>query len=344
TSTFIGDADPVRLSGIAANYAVANGQFHSLPTAPVAVGAGGVRTTADDFARWLENFWTGRAGGKDVMRKMAEVPKLPNGALVDYGGGITLAAYRGLDRLEHGGSWDGFRSKMAVYPAEHFGVVVLCNRSDAGTTPRIDDVSDVYLGGLMKGPKAESSEVLQLRPLKGIAVEEAPLGAYRDKVGAEYLRIVAGPGDTRVLEYRNERRTLKLVEPGIYRADALTPFPGFDIYVAFDARGLNMSYGGDYDRFDHVEDWAPGDLTRYAGTYWSDEAQAHMTLSVKDGVLYAQMGARSAPLKPGRRGEFAFGRGGLEVPAEGPADELKVELYGLRGMVYRRLPPSAPGA
>lgn len=333
TSTSIADVDLAKNKVQAVSYRAADGGFQPVPaTVQAWVGAGAVRTTANDFARWLQNYWTGRAGGKDVMARMSDLPKLQNGAPADYAAGLTVAHYRSLARLEHGGSVEGFRNKMVVYPAQRFGAVVLCNRSDAATTPRIDAVSDAYLDGIAPTPKALTTEIQKASAADNIDVAQAQTGFYRDVRYAEYLRLL--PGGT--IAYRGERRQLTNVAPGVYRADELAAFPGFQIYIGFKRDRLNMAYGGEFDRFDHVADWAPGDLSRYVGSYWSDEAQAHFNITMKDGVLTGQVGSRSVPMAPGRVGEFIYGRGAIAVPAEGPADSVTVEVFGLRGIRFER--------
>lgn len=334
TSTFVGDDDP-RGRGLAVSYRPSGSGFQPVPDATGQwIGAAGVRTTAADFARWMGNFWTGKAGGRDLIARMQAVPALANGAPADYAAGLTLASYRGLRRLEHGGSVAGFRHKMAIYPAQGFGAVVLCNRADAATTPRIDAVSDLYLGRTARQPKALTTEIQQTQGAQNLDVAQAPTGFYRDRRYAEYLRLEPGG----VLAYRGETRPLQKVADGVYRADELKAFPGFQIYIGFKPGGLDMAYGGELDRFDHVPDWAPGDLSRFVGTYWSEEAQAHLVLSLRDGRLISRIAGRTLPLTPGQPGEFIYGRGALAVPAEGPADWVAIEVFGLRGIRFVRQP------
>lgn len=339
TSTTVGAAPASAKSHLAVSYRAGKAGFEPVTfTTPLWIGAGGVRTTAHDFALWMENFWTGKAGGKRLMKAMAKVPGLRNGEPSDYAAGLTLARYRGLTRLEHGGSVDGFRHKMAVYPAQRFAAVVLCNRADAATTPRIDAVSDTYVEAAAKAPKALTTEIQQVRAGDNVALAQAPTGFYRDRRYAEYLRLLPGG----VLSYRGEKRQLTEVAPGVYRADELAGFPGFQIYIGFKAGSLTMAYGGELDRFDHVPDWSPGDLSRFTGTYWSEEAQAHLKVELRDGALVSQIAGRTVPLSPGKPGEFIYGRGAVAVPADGPADYVILEVFGLRGIRFQRQPAGTP--
>src|SRR5262249_4760671 len=157
---------------------------------------------------------------------------------------------------------------------------------------------------------------------------QAPLGLYRDVRYAEYLRLTRGADDAYGIAYRGENLRLTLSGPGVYCAGELASAPGFPLCIGFKSDALVMALGGEVDRFAHVPDWAPGDLSHWAGVYWSEEAQAHLTLSMRDGVLVSQFAGRTAPLTPGKPGEFSFGRGALDVPMEGPADHIIVQIFG----------------
>ena len=48
-------------------------------------------------------------------------------------------------RLEHGGSWIGFRSHIARHPGIGLTIVILANRSDLQPSRYIDPIADIYL-------------------------------------------------------------------------------------------------------------------------------------------------------------------------------------------------------
>jgi CubicO group peptidase (beta-lactamase class C family) len=46
--------------------------------------------------------------------------RLGDGWAIDYALGLTLDRYRGVRRVQHGGSWAGFRAMLARYPDQEF--------------------------------------------------------------------------------------------------------------------------------------------------------------------------------------------------------------------------------
>ncbi|MEQ1923657.1 MAG: serine hydrolase domain-containing protein, partial [Pyrinomonadaceae bacterium] len=65
------------------------------------VGATNLMTTAEDFAKWLNNFESGKVGGKELIAQMRETGYLNNGNKTDYGAGFDLETYRGLKTISH---------------------------------------------------------------------------------------------------------------------------------------------------------------------------------------------------------------------------------------------------
>ncbi|KAJ7624932.1 beta-lactamase/transpeptidase-like protein, partial [Roridomyces roridus] len=110
-------------------------------------GAGGVISSAHDMAIWLQALLregTNQANesvipasviqkvatGVTVYKPIAGYPEL---SPVVYGGGQMRGTYRGFEMIEHGGSIPGFKSQVARFPSENFGVAVLTNDEELGT-------------------------------------------------------------------------------------------------------------------------------------------------------------------------------------------------------------------
>ncbi|HXJ04267.1 MAG TPA: serine hydrolase domain-containing protein [Candidatus Acidoferrum sp.] len=117
-------------------------------------GDGAVHTSVEDLLKWDENFYSGQVGGKEFLAELQEHGKLNSGKVLDYAKGLFIGDYRGLHTVSHGGSWGGYRAELLRFPEQHFSVACLCNRSDANPTRRARQVSDIYLGSMMK-PKEE---------------------------------------------------------------------------------------------------------------------------------------------------------------------------------------------
>jgi CubicO group peptidase (beta-lactamase class C family) len=123
-------------------------------------GDGAVHTSVEDLLKWDENFYTGQVGGKIVLSELQEHGKLNNGKIMDYAKGLSVADYRGLRTVRHGGSWGGYRAELLRFPDQHFSVSCLCNVGNANPSRRANEVADIYLGSLMKprDPQKELNE------------------------------------------------------------------------------------------------------------------------------------------------------------------------------------------
>ncbi|KAJ7624937.1 beta-lactamase/transpeptidase-like protein [Roridomyces roridus] len=111
-------------------------------------GAGGVISSAHDMAIWLQALLqegTNQANETvipaSVIQKVATgvtvytpIARYPELSPVVYGGGQMRGTYRGFEMIEHGGSTPGFKSQIARFPSENFGVAVLTNDEDLGTS------------------------------------------------------------------------------------------------------------------------------------------------------------------------------------------------------------------
>ncbi|MEX2150433.1 MAG: serine hydrolase domain-containing protein [Steroidobacteraceae bacterium] len=86
--------------------------------------------------------------------------------------------------------------------------------------------------------------------------------------------------------------------------------------------------------------WQPRDLGRYAGVYFSAEANAHCALYLANGQLVVERCAEGAVLKPGKPGEFvdqdeSFA---LRFPDGGTGSGSFVyDRFGLRGLPFERV-------
>ncbi len=109
------------------------------------LGAGGVYATLGDFVAWARALDSKPPFSAAALRAAHTRTILNDGKIVDYGFGWTLDQYRGHARTTHGGSWVGFRTRIARYPDEGLTIVVLCNRSDGDTDHYVDSITDIYL-------------------------------------------------------------------------------------------------------------------------------------------------------------------------------------------------------
>ncbi len=109
--------------------------------------AGDINSNASDMGNWLLTWLNkGKLGQQQilpeqyVMEAMSPQVIMPTGYLpgeefqgmysASYGFGWIITNYKGLYRVEHGGSIDGFRSTVVIFPNEKTGIVVLTNQTN----------------------------------------------------------------------------------------------------------------------------------------------------------------------------------------------------------------------
>ncbi|MCY4399066.1 MAG: serine hydrolase [Gemmatimonadetes bacterium] len=119
-------------------------------------GATSLFTTAEDLARWLDNFRHETLGGPDVMETMKTRGILNGGDTIPYAHGLSVGEYRGLRTIGHGGADAGFRTQVNWFPAANTGVVVLTNVANGNPAGRARAVADVVLAGSF--PEEEGDE------------------------------------------------------------------------------------------------------------------------------------------------------------------------------------------
>ena len=121
-------------------------------------GATSLFTTADDLARWLDNFRHETVGGPEVMEMMTTRGVLNGGDTIPYAHGLCIGDHRGLRTVGHGGADAGFRTQAIWYPEANAGVVVLTNVANGNPGGRARQVAELVLAGVFPEGAPEEEE------------------------------------------------------------------------------------------------------------------------------------------------------------------------------------------
>lgn len=92
---------------------------------------GSLYLTVLDLARWDAALYGDRILKRESLREMWTPVRLANGARYPYGFAWDIEDQRGKPRIEHGGSWQGFRTHIARYLDNKLTVIVLTNLAEA---------------------------------------------------------------------------------------------------------------------------------------------------------------------------------------------------------------------
>ncbi len=114
-----------------------------------------LNTTADgalyfsvlDLAKWDAALYTEKLLKRSSLDEMWTVTKLKNGKpnSGSYGFGWEILRKNGRRVVDHGGSWQGFRTHISRYVDDKLTVVVLTNLAEADPDKITDHVASMYL-------------------------------------------------------------------------------------------------------------------------------------------------------------------------------------------------------
>ena len=124
-------------------YELRQGAWHAANNMLDHVGDGGLYSSVDDMFHWMGNFDAPKVGA-DVLSVMETPATLSDGKKAEYGMGLTLSRYRGLNVVEHNGGYAGYRTEDIWFPSERLSVVVLCNLGAVNPVQLARTISDLY--------------------------------------------------------------------------------------------------------------------------------------------------------------------------------------------------------
>jgi CubicO group peptidase (beta-lactamase class C family) len=97
-------------------------------------GAGGISTTAQDWAHWYDALNRGRLLSPRSMQAMFTAVTLPDGTNTGYGMGMEVDDFRGEPRRGHNGQTQGFVADYASFPNRRLGFLILADAYGAETS------------------------------------------------------------------------------------------------------------------------------------------------------------------------------------------------------------------
>lgn len=304
------------------------------------VGDGQVHTTVADLARWADNLLNGRVGGRALITRMREPYHLAAGQVVQYGTGLGLGTYRGVQTLRHGGDWAGFHSYLLVFPEQRFAVSTLCNWLESNPSRYSLEIADLYLEGALRRPDTPAEIVALRNVTRRDDVTQMPAGLYRNAARASYVRLVSPTGAAAV-EIGVASHALRSIEPRLYEIGE----SGDDRYAVFlppagtRRASIVIQESPEPIRYKLVDSGTA--QVQAAGTFASDESDAKFVLTQHSGRLVLSWRSQSFALEPMSAGEF-IGHGipeeeqefTLQVDPQG--NELRFFTDGLRAVRFTR--------
>jgi hypothetical protein len=238
-------------------------------------GDGAVDTTVGDLALWDRNYDHPVVGGQRLVDELQTQGILNDGTKISYAAGLEIGIYRGLRRVSHAGSWQGFRAEYERYPDQQLSLITLCNVANAEPGSRTSKVADILLAGKL-GPAPDRTPITlgddRLRPYAGLYWSE------RDN-------------DVRRIEFRDHKL---FVASGFVPGTELVPYADGEfglgpVTIRFRDNGgrpqmLLAAAGETLDRHEPAHP-TTDQLQALAGRYHSDELQVTWSVEMQAGKL-----------------------------------------------------------
>jgi len=169
-------------------------------------GEGGIVSTVDDMLRWLAHMARPTIGSAATWAAMKTSQILANGTSTGYGLGLMIGDYRGVETLNHWGSWTGGSAQMLKVPNADLDVVVLTNRYDAWAmllTERVLDACLPFLDPIREAIHSRASGTLR-SPTTGRVIQLVASSTFPWNRGAN--QFVSIDGLDMPLEYDEDRK------------------------------------------------------------------------------------------------------------------------------------------
>jgi CubicO group peptidase (beta-lactamase class C family) len=253
------------------------------------VGATSLFTTAEDMAKWVNNFDDGRVGGAKVIEQMHEQGVLNNGKKIDYAFGLVIGKHKGLKTVSHSGGDAGYRSHVVRFPEQKFAVVILSNLGSMNPSRLAAQVADIYLSDQISPEEPEDKKAEK----KGIEVDPTIYDAY---VGKYYIEpglvITITKEKNRLMSQTNGRPKVELIpESGIdYVVKGRDAKLTFLLNNIGKATKITFRTGDQVMKGDKFKPFVSTaqQLAEFEGDYYSPELGTTYSMVIQDGQLVAQ--------------------------------------------------------
>ena len=274
-----------------------DGGYQDQPKEFDGYGDGNLLTTVGDLARWDENFYTARLGGKAFVELIQQRGVLTSGKKIDYAFGLMPGTYRGLPTVSHGGAFKGFRTEFLRFPRQKLSVIVLGNLATINATDLAQRVADLYLASEFTVPLKGSPVAGAKRSAVNIkpALFDAYVGGYAMDNRPSYVLTFSREGDRFYSQPTGQGRVE--IFPS---SDTIFFLEAADAQITFyrDADGkvsrVTLHQGGDHRGGDLVahrlkSPYATVEaLAEFCGSYRSEELDTSFRIEVEQGQLVAR--------------------------------------------------------
>jgi CubicO group peptidase (beta-lactamase class C family) len=116
-------------------------------------GNGGLLSTVSDLLKWNDNITSGKLHAS-VFQLMQKPASLTDGRPINYGFGLFLNHFQGLEEISHSGATAGYRAWLGRIPSPGLSIAIICNAATADATGFAHKIANLYLDALPPQPPA----------------------------------------------------------------------------------------------------------------------------------------------------------------------------------------------
>jgi CubicO group peptidase (beta-lactamase class C family) len=254
------------------------------------IGDGGIFTSVEDIKKWDDAYYDSGLLDEAFWRMMTQRGILNSGDTIDYAAGLSIANYKGLKTVSHGGAFVGFRSNLIRFPEQRFSIVLFANRADANLNMAYQ-VADIFLhdqfstgtgagdAGDREPATASEAQEFELAQMTG-RYEVEPGIILEIGIENDSLHVVQAWNNSSYNVARTSGNTFQV--PGV----AEISFIFSELQDGFTGL-LTVDFSGDKTKCKRKKeiDISGMNLEEYCGNYFSTELDVTYSLFVENGML-----------------------------------------------------------
>ena len=295
------NADEI-IPGASTGYLDSDGRYLEARDIGGALGAGGVYTTLADMARWMAHLGRFEHGG-DQIRDLMTTPFVLNGGDdTNYGLGLMVNRFRGLERWQHGGGDIGHLSVFDYFPEHDAGYMIFANHHDIDSD-FIHAVAEAVLGDDLEPRKSSAEDMAESAAI----TEESEFtdslfdryaGRYELEIAPGFIMRFFRDDDRYMIQATGQPAfEIKPVAANVFTQDQVGARFVFHVEDDGSVRELTLHQNGEHRavRVDGEEGADILDFSVFAGKYLSRELETFYTIVVADS---GQLELRHRRFKP----------------------------------------------
>lgn len=257
-------------------------------------GNGGMLTTVGDWMKW-NAMLDSQSLGAPLVNALETQGVLNDGRKIAYALGLSVASYKGMKDVAHGGATAGYQTFLTRYPDNKVSVGVMCNGTSPSAGGIAANITDEIFGPFPETAKTEPAKVSEDELKKFV-------GIYRNEKTHSPARFIVENGVSRWSGARLVPMGGGQFTAGSNKLRFVLDKDGMPISAE------NIDSDGEVRRFVPEKEWkpTPEELAAIKGDWFSEEAGATLTIAVENGkALVKQRPTLSLAMQPIYQDHFA---------------------------------------